>query len=110
VKSLATATVKMEQLPLPADTCEAMTVGVIARAGQEIVVNNMETMAGNGAARQSLSILPSSTTLNFSDDEAIGAWIYKSSRTARLFANSTKEASPSLPSSVTRATLPPADP
>jgi hypothetical protein len=58
-------------------------VGAIARGGGKISLCNPQKNISIPAARQSPSLYPSATNPNFSDEDEISAWIYKSSRLAR---------------------------
>ena len=78
--SLATAQCKVERLPHPLEGCDATSVGAIARGGGEIGVYNPRTNISLAAVREANYHHPSATNLNLSDEEAISAWIYKSSR------------------------------
>ena len=96
-KSLATSPGEVKFPHQPTEGYEAMTAGGIARRGGEIGVNNLQTNLSTAAgARQSPSPRPSATTPDSSDDEELGAWIYRRwLRTGRSFANSVDESSPS---------------
>jgi hypothetical protein len=57
-----------------------MTANGIARKGGEIGVGYLQTSMITAAAHQLPSPLPSATTPDSSDDDELGAWIYKNWR------------------------------
>ena len=75
--SLAAASGKRKRPPQSTGGFEATTAGVIARSGGEIDVCNLQASTISAAARQSPSPCPSATAPDSSDDEELGAWIYK---------------------------------
>jgi len=76
-KSLATSPGKMKLPPQPTEGFEATTAGVIARRGGEIDVCNMQANTSSATASLSPLPCPSATAPDSSDDEELGAWIYK---------------------------------
>jgi hypothetical protein len=74
--SLATASGKVKRPPQPTEGFTT-TAGGITRRGGEIGVDYLQTNMGTAAARQLTSPRPSATILDSSDDEELGAWIYK---------------------------------
>ena len=76
-KSVATSPGDLKHHPQPNEGYEATTTGGIARRGGEIGVNNVQTNISSAASRQSPSPRPSATPQDSSDDEELGAWIYK---------------------------------
>jgi hypothetical protein len=83
----------MERLPQPTGECEAATTGAIARIGGGIAACDEQTNVSLADACQSTLCLPCTTAadysgdLDYSDDEAIGDWVWKSSQTAKLIAD-----------------------
>ena len=76
--SLAAASGKVKRPPQPTEGLEATTTaGGIARRGTEIGVDYLQTNMGTAAARQPPSSCLSAMIPDFSDDEELGAWIYK---------------------------------
>lgn len=74
--SLATASGKVKRPPQPTEGFTT-TAGGITRRGGEIVVDYLQTNMGTAAARQPPSSCLSAMIPDFSDDEELGAWIYK---------------------------------
>jgi hypothetical protein len=66
-----------ETPPQPTEGFEATTAGVNARRDREIGVKNLQTNIISAASHQSPSPRPSATPQDSSDDEELGAWIYK---------------------------------
>ena len=84
-KSFTTALSQEEQLPSTAKGYEATAVDAIARRGGKISVHNLQANIGRVDGCQSHSVHLLSYVLNFSDDDdEICAWIWMSSRMARL--------------------------
>ena len=83
-KSLAIASVVVERPPQPTEGFEATIAGVIAKRGGEIGASNLQMNTCSAAAHQSPSTRPSATTPDFSDDEAIGAWMYETWRRTKI--------------------------
>ena len=77
MKSLATSPGEARLPTQPIEGFEATTAGVIARSGGEIGACNLQANTSSASARQSPSLCPSATAPDSSDDEALGAWIYK---------------------------------
>jgi len=75
--SLAAASGKMKRPPQSTERFEATTAGGIARRGGEIGVDYLQSNVGTAAARQPPSPRPSAMIPDSSDDEELGAWIYK---------------------------------
>jgi hypothetical protein len=75
--SLATASCEVKRPPQLSERLKATTANGIARKGGEIGVDYLQTSMITAAAHQSPSPLPSATTLDSSDDDELGAWIYK---------------------------------
>jgi len=85
-----------KQFPQPTTGggCEVATAGAIARAGGVIDACEEQTNISNADACQLTLCLPCTTTaadysgdLDYSDDEAMGDWVWKSSQTAKLIAD-----------------------
>jgi hypothetical protein len=82
--SLASVQYEVEQPPQPPKGCNAMTAVAITRGrGGEISVCKLQMNISLAATCQSPSLHPSATNPNFSDEDEISSWIYKSSRLAR---------------------------
>jgi hypothetical protein len=75
-KSLAIASCEEERPPQLSEELKATTASGIARKGREIGVDYLQTNISTAAAHQSPSPRPSTTTLDSSDGEELGAWIY----------------------------------
>ncbi len=76
-KSIATSPGEAKLPPQPTEGFEATTAGVITWRGGEIDVCNMQANTSSATASQSPSPCPSATSPDSSDDEELGAWIYK---------------------------------
>jgi hypothetical protein len=74
----------VEGFPKPAEECEATTAGAIARRDGGFGVYNSQTIIISAAHHPSPSIFSSTMDPNFDDDDEISAWIWRSSRTAKL--------------------------
>ncbi len=89
----------MERPPQPAEGYEATVTSAIARRGVEINTSDVHANVSRATARQSPSLVTSTMAMNFPDDDEVCAWIWRSSRMARLGGNvsrATARQSPSL--------------
>ena len=75
---------KVEWPPQPAEGYEATVTSAIARRGVEINTRNVHANISCATARQSPSLVTSTMAMNFPDDDEVCAWIWRSSRMARL--------------------------
>jgi hypothetical protein len=75
---------EVEQPPQPAEGYEATVASAIAKRGGEINTSDVHANAGRAAASQAPSLVTSTMALNFPDDDEVCAWIWRSSRMARL--------------------------
>jgi hypothetical protein len=83
--SLATLPREVEYPPQPPEDHNVTTMDAIARGGREVIVCNKKTHTSRNPKTsprpaidcQSPSLLPSATATEFSEDDKIGAWVYK---------------------------------